>query len=181
MFSQVVEKGIELGLLEERHAGELFRLVDLNRSHLSQWLPWLEQHQGIEDALVFIRTALEQFSENNGFHAGIWVEGRLAGAIGVHRIDWANRLTSVGYWLDESLSGRGIMTKCCKAVLGSLFQEFELNRVEIRCATGNTKSCAIPERLGFTREGVIREGQWVEGRPLDLVVYSMLRREWKER
>jgi ribosomal-protein-serine acetyltransferase len=50
--------------------------------------------------------------------------------------------------------------------------------VEIRCATGNTRSCAIPERLGFSREGVLREAEWVNGRFLDLVVWSLLEQDY---
>jgi len=56
-----------------------------------------------------------------------------------------------------------------------------MHRVEIRCGTGNHRSCAVPERLGFTREGVLREAQWVSGRWVDLVVWGMLEQEWKGR
>ena len=61
-----------------------------------------------------------------------------------------------------------------------LFEDLELNRVEIRCATGNRRSCAIPRRLGFRKEGIIVQGQWVSGRPVDLAVYGILRSEWKK-
>jgi ribosomal-protein-serine acetyltransferase len=53
-----------------------------------------------------------------------------------------------------------------------------LNRVEIHCAAGNTKSAAIPRRLGFTLEGTIREGQFLNGRYHDTLLFSMLKREW---
>jgi len=59
------------------------------------------------------------------------------------------------------------------------FREFGLNRIEIRCATGNHRSCAIPKRLGFTREGVLRDAEWLYDHFLDLAVYGMLEREWK--
>jgi ribosomal-protein-serine acetyltransferase len=66
-------------------------------------------------------------------------------------------------------------------MLEYLFDELALHRVVIQCATGNVKSCAIPQRLGFTREGVARQGEWVNDRWLDLVVWSMLEEEWKQR
>ena len=53
-----------------------------------------------------------------------------------------------------------------------------MHRVEIRCATGNTRSCAIPQRLGFTRECVLREAEWVNDRFLDLVVWSLLEQDY---
>ena len=65
-------------------------------------------------------------------------------------------------------------------MLDYLFNELRLERMEIRCATGNTRSCAIPERLGFTREGVLRHGEWVNDRWVDLVVWGMLQEDWRD-
>jgi len=55
-----------------------------------------------------------------------------------------------------------------------------MNRVEIHCATGNTKSCAIPRRLGFHLDGTMREGQLLNGRAVDIHVFGLLAREWKK-
>ncbi|MEN1761147.1 GNAT family protein [Anoxynatronum sibiricum] len=54
-----------------------------------------------------------------------------------------------------------------------------LNRVEIRCATGNHKSRAIPQQLRFVAEGVLREAEWLYDHYVDHVVYAMLASEWK--
>ena len=58
--------------------------------------------------------------------------------------------------------------------------ELQFNRVEIRCATENTRSSAIPDRLRFTLEGVLRQVQLLHDRYVDLVVYSMLVEQWRE-
>ncbi|MGH9657717.1 MAG: GNAT family N-acetyltransferase [Bryobacteraceae bacterium] len=179
MFQRAVTGEIEIRLWEEHHAAELSAAVDRNRAYLREWLPWVDHHYSAADAAAFIRGALEQSARNDGFHAGIWVRGAIAGSIGVHRIDWSSRNTSIGYWLDQSAQGRGVVTACCRAVLDHLFGELNLHRVEIRCGEGNHKSCAIAERLGFTREGVLREAQRVGDRFIDLVVYGMLRRDWR--
>jgi ribosomal-protein-serine acetyltransferase len=71
------------------------------------------------------------------------------------------------------------MTRACRALLDSPFSELDLNRVEIQCAEQNRKSRAIPERLGFVQEGVIRQAEWIQGHFNDHVVYSMLRDEWR--
>ena len=59
-----------------------------------------------------------------------------------------------------------------------LFDDLALHRVTIQCGTGNQRSCAIPQRLGFTREGVMREAEWVNDRWVDLVVWGMLSPDW---
>jgi len=172
-----IEDDIELRLLEERHAEELFTLMNLNRQYLREWLPWLDNNRSIEDTEEFLRDSLEQFRINNGFQCGIWFQGELAGVIGYHKIDWVNRATSIGYWLGARFQGMGLMTKVCRVLIDYAFNELRLNRVEIRCAVENKKSRAIPERLGFKKEGVIRQAEWLYDRFVDHMVYGMLRSE----
>jgi len=179
IFSHRINETLELRLFDHRDAGVLFRLVERNREFLAEWLPWADHTVSEADVGSFIQQALEQHARNEGFHAGIWFGGELAGAIGIHRIDWNNLSTSIGYWLDRGHQGQGLVTAACRAVLSYLFDHLALDRVEIRCATGNKRSCAVPERLGFVREGVLRHGQRIRGRPVDLHVYSMLRDEWQ--
>ncbi|HEV2199074.1 MAG TPA: GNAT family protein [Bryobacteraceae bacterium] len=179
MFSASLRDGFELRLLEERHARPLFVAVEREREHLRPWLPWVEATHSEEDTLSFIRSVLAQFAENRGFAAGIWTGARLAGTIGVHRIDWLNRRVEIGYWLGREYEGRGIMTAACRAVVTHLFRELELHRVEIRCAVENAKSAAIAKRLGFALEGTLREAQLADGRYRDLLVFGMLRQDWK--
>ena|SRR2546423_259000 len=181
MFRLSVGGGLELRQFEEVHTDELFRVIDHNRAYLREWLPWVDGSRLPSDTRHFIRTAREQFENQDTISSGIWVDGQLAGAIGVHKIDWANRNTSIGYWLDAAQQGRGIMTRACRAMVDHVFREFGLHRLEIRCATGNERSCAIPHRLGFTREGVLRETQWLYDRFVDLVVWSMLDDDWRKR
>jgi len=93
-------------------------------------------------------------------------------------MDWANRAASVGYWLGEAHQGRGTMTKACSALTSHAFSGMGLHRIEIRCAVENRKSRAIPERLGFRNEGLIRDAEWLYDRFVDHVVYGMLETEW---
>jgi ribosomal-protein-serine acetyltransferase len=181
VFSHKLGENTELRLLEERHAQELTDLTDRNREYLRAWLPWVDTNRTVEDRKKFIRGALKQFAENNGFTAGIWHEGRLAGVIGYVSIDWDNRTTEVGYWLGEEYQGQGLVTAACRALVDHAFEELGLNRVSIACATENKKSCAIPERLGFRREGVVRQAEWLYDHFVDHVVYATLAGEWQTR
>lgn len=179
MFTWTIEPGLELRLLELRHAEDLFRLTDRSRNSLRQWLPWLDGIQEVEDTVRFIESTKKQYTANNGFQAGIWYDGELAGVIGFHALSWFNRSVSIGYWLDEFYRGQGIMTKACCAMVDHAFMDLHLNRVEIRAAVGNTLSRAIPERLGFVQEGIIRDAEWLYDHYVDHVIYSMLTKDWK--
>jgi ribosomal-protein-serine acetyltransferase len=174
-----IDDDTELRLLKKRHTEALFALMDQNRKYLREWLPWLDDNKSLADTKEFIKSSLEQFASNNGFQMGIWFQGNLAGVIGYHKIDWANRATSIGYWLGTSFQGMGLVTKACRVLVDYAFSELRLNRMEIRCAVENRKSRAIPERLGFREEGIIRQAEWLYDRFVDHVVYGMLIGEWQ--
>ena len=182
MFRASLRSGLDLGLLEERHAATVFALIDANREYLREWMPWVDATAAEDDTLAFIRASLEQFAANNGFAAGIWTGAgnsrAFAGVIGTHKINWLNRKVEIGYWVGQEFQGRGIVTAACRAVVTHLLIEMDLNRVEIHCATGNAKSCAIAKRLGFTLEGTLREAELCSGRYLDLHVFGMLKQDW---
>jgi ribosomal-protein-serine acetyltransferase len=179
VFSHRLTQDTKLRLLEERHAEELTNLTDRNREHLRAWLPWVDASRTLEDRKNFIRDALKQFAQNKGFTAGIWYEGSLAGVIGYFPIDWENRSTELGYWLGEEYQGKGLVTAACRALVDHAFGELGLNRVVISCATENEKSCAIPERLGFRREGIHRQAEWLYDHFVDHVTYAALASEWQ--
>jgi ribosomal-protein-serine acetyltransferase len=156
MFEATVEAGLVLRLLEPRHAEALFDLIDRNRDSLGYWFPWVEGTKTVADSRAFIRSQLQSFAQGDGFQLGIWLEGEYIGNIGFGYISQEFRCAEVGCWLAAEYRGRGVMTRTCRYFCGYLFDELELNRIEIRCAETNLKSRAIPERLGFTLEGKLR-------------------------
>jgi ribosomal-protein-serine acetyltransferase len=174
-----IDEETKLRIYEERHAQEVAELVDQNRAYLRQWLPWVDYSRTVEDSKAFIKNSLQQFAQNEGFQMGIWYKHELAGGIGYHPIDWADRKVEIGYWLGESFQGKGLMTKACRTLVTYAFDELGLNKVEIHCASGNIRSCAIPKRLGFIQEGTLREAEWLYDHFVDLVVFGMLAREWR--
>ena len=173
------DEGAELRLLEHHHAEELFALVSQNRSHLRRWLPEWDVQKSLDDCKKVIKSSLEQLAANSGFTLGIWWHGRLAGIVGTGNIDWENRSVMVGYWLGETFQGKGLVTGACRALVDYLFSELKLHRIEIRCATDNPKSCAVPKRLGFAKEGMLHQAQAFDDRFLDIEVYGLLAANWR--
>ncbi|HEY3272725.1 MAG TPA: GNAT family protein [Methanocella sp.] len=178
MFGCDIGQDTWLRPLELRHAEEVFRLADRNRARLRQWLPWVDSTLTVDDTWEFIRHSLEQLAKGESLAAGIWHEGSFAGVVSFVGINPAARSAMIGYWLGPEYEGKGIMTRACEALIDYGFGELGLNRIVIRAATENQRSQAIPQRLGFTREGVERQSEWLNDHFLDMVVYSMLRSEW---
>jgi ribosomal-protein-serine acetyltransferase len=173
-----VGEASHLRLLTEDDAPELHALIEANRPRLARWLPWAAA-QTAEDTSAFIRRTRTQLAENDGFQAAVVCGERIAGVIGYTTVEWDNRATGLGYWLGEEFQGRGTMTGAARVLTNHALGAWELNRVEIRGATENRRSRAIPERLGFQEEGTLRKAQRIGSRYVDLVVYSMLASDWR--
>lgn len=86
-FTLPLDAQSELSLFEEAHGAELFHLIEGDRGHLRQWLPWVDYETSIEDSRRFVRHSLQRYLNNEGFELGIHYQGRLAGVIGLHTVD----------------------------------------------------------------------------------------------
>jgi ribosomal-protein-serine acetyltransferase len=172
-------EGRALRPLDDADAEELFALIDANRAHLAHWMPFVGQTRGAADSLAFVRAARRQYEENRGMQLALVQGEQIIGVAGFHAIDWARRSTSIGYWLAADRQGAGTMTTAVSALLDHAFDRWELTRVEIRAGVANRRSRAIPERLGFREEGVLRAAERIGTRVIDHVVYVMTAREWQ--
>ena len=175
-----IDEEITLKMLNAKNAEELYNITNRSRAYLREWLPWLDYTKSADDSLQFIMNNFQLYAERKSVTAGIFYKGALAGVAGYNTIDWTNKIAYIGYWLDIEHQGKGIMTRVVRALIDHAFNEYDLNRVDIRAASGNMKSQAIPKRLGLTQEGVLRQCEWLYDHFVDHAVYSMLRADWEE-
>jgi ribosomal-protein-serine acetyltransferase len=166
--------GVEVRMLEPDDTEEVYAVVQADRERLKARMPWAEGAT-IETTRAFIEANVA----SKGMDAlGIYVDGAFAGGIGI-RPDELERDAEIGYWIASTHEGRGLVTRACRALIDHAFDELELHRITIRVAPDNARSRAIPERLGFTQEGVMREAGRTALGHNDLVVYGLLDREWR--
>jgi len=174
-----VTSEIELRAFTLADSAILFATIERNREWLRRWLPWVREGYSIEDTRAFLADCENANASGISLTTGIWFSGKFCGAIGLHKIDLMHRSTSIGYWIDADFSGKGIMTSACRAMVSEGFMTYGIHRIEIRCATGNTASCAIPRRLGFQEEGLLREAEWLYDHWVDLKLFATLKNMWK--
>ena len=178
-FSMRLDATVTLAALRARDAESLFSLIDGNRAHLRQWLPFVDDAQDATDTQRFILDVSRLADEGRGMAAAIWDDGSLAGVIGLMEINQRNRNTEIGYWLGAEHQGRGLVTRSCAALVSYAFEAMGLHRVEMYCAPDNARSRRVPERLGFVTEGTLRDAEWLYDHYVDNVLYSMLSTEWR--
>ena len=105
----------------------------------------------------------------------------LVGTCTLFRLDEQNRRAEVGYALIRARWGQGLMHEALTAVLDLAFGPMRLHRVEADIDPRNTASIRALERLGFAREGLLRERWQVGGEITDSLIMGLLRGEWRAR
>lgn len=180
MFVHKIDEELSLKLIEIKDAERVFELMDNSREYLRQWLSWVDTIIKEEDMVRFLKMFLHGYAENRSLKTTILYKGEIVGLAGLDPINWSINTASIGYWLGEEFQGNGIMTRVVKALTDYAFTEMKLNKVEIHAVVENKKSRGIPERLGFVKEGCIRQAEYLSGNYFDVVVYGKLADEWTD-
>jgi Acetyltransferases, including N-acetylases of ribosomal proteins len=179
MFSLQIDKKLRLELPEPDHAEAVNKMVRENLLRLQEWMPWSVDDYSVKHATEWIQRTTDALAKDGSFNALILLDGEIVGTIGFHNLDITNKHAAIGYWIDQHYEGKGIITRCTSALIEYLFSEVGLNRIQINCHVENRRSRAVPERLGFTLEGIQREVEFLNGNFCDWAVYSLIKSEWK--
>lgn len=180
MFAYSMAEQSDMKPLEPLHTEELYALTEKNRPFLESWFAWIEHVRTPYDTRVYIDEMARRRKLGEGYGFGLFHAGRLCGVAELTGIASPDRSCRLGFWLCEADQGKGRMTQACGALTDYAIDTCGLNRVEIRVSAENARARAVPERLGYTMEGVARQAKLRNGRFVDMAVYSMLAEEWSE-
>ena len=173
-----IDQNVRLEQTAVKHAEGLLEAINSSREQLSEFLSWVPNMQSVGDLIAYIRKCEQLYEQGFEVSFVIMLDDQPVGRIGLHYLNAFNQSAAIGYWLAESAQGKGIMVRSCKALIDYGVKELTLHRIEIKAATLNLKSQAIPRKLGFQKEGILRQSEKVNGKFLDLVLYSLLHEEW---
>lgn len=169
-FTDIIHDDIMLRQIEHCHAMSIFDQVEASRDCLQRWLPWVDTTTSVADIDAFITTSNHRYDEDGSVTAIISWRSHISGIVSL--INRTEGTYEVGYWLSVNYQGHGIMTTAVQLMVDYAFAVLHAKCVEIRVQPTNTKSRAIPERLGFT---IIRIDHI---QAIEMVVYSMTLCHW---
>jgi RimJ/RimL family protein N-acetyltransferase len=106
-------------------------------------------------------------------------DGALVGTFSLFALDEQSRRAEIGYALASSAWGQGYAHEAGRAVIRHAFGVLGLNRLEADIDPRNEASARVLERLGFRREGLLRERWIVAGEVSDSALYGLLRKDWR--
>jgi ribosomal-protein-alanine N-acetyltransferase len=104
--------------------------------------------------------------------------GHFVGMVNDHARQPWNRGPALGWILVPRFQGLGLMREAVAAVLPHCFGALDTHRIEAEIEPENTRSARFAERLGFRREGLLRDRLFVAGKPRSIQMYGLLRSAW---
>ncbi len=168
--------GVQLRWLEPADLPVLQRLFGDDEVVRFMALSRLETRAQAE---VFLESIVEGFLEGSLYQWGLEAGGQLVGTCTLAGIDRDNRHAEIGFALERAHRGRGLMARATRTLLGFSFRFLALHRIEADVDPRNTASIRLLEKLGFAREGLLRERYREQDGYQDALIYGLLAREWQ--
>jgi ribosomal-protein-serine acetyltransferase len=168
--------GCRIRAYEAGDAGALWEAARESVGETFRWLPWCHAGYSLADANEWIGSRAPLAADGREYaFAVVGEDGRFLGGCGLNQINRIHRFANLGYWVRSAARRRGVATEAVRQVAEFAFRTTDLVRLEIVCAVGNDASQRVAERAGALREGVLRRRLWLHGRPVDAVLYSLVR------
>lgn len=174
----IIDSEIELRQLELSDSIDIFNTINSQRIYLGKYLPFVAFTKQVEDTDGFVNSIVNAPKDKYEYTFTIRKHGKFIGLIGLKSSDLINKITEIGYWISQESQKKGIVTKSVEKLCVFAFENKGFNRIQIKCAVGNSDSANIPKRLGFKFEGIERDGELLTGNVFtDLEVYSKLKND----
>ena len=132
-----------------------------------------------EEALAHIAMIDSKINANEGINWAITIKGdpRLIGIIGHYRIKPEHFRAEIGYMILPEFNGKGIVTEAVCKVIQYGFEVMNLHSIEAVIDPNNLASAKVLEKNGFVKEAHLKENEFYDGRILDSVIYSILKKK----
>ena len=136
-----------------------FDAMSASYEHLHAWMDWMREPPTLEGQRAWDEFRGFGWPDETGFNYGIFdaADGSVLGAIGIHdRIGLGG--VEIGYWCHVAHTGKGVITRAARALTQIVLELDGIERVEIRCDEANTRSAAVPRRLGYRLDRIEDDG-----------------------
>ncbi|MEV1247388.1 GNAT family protein [Nonomuraea sp. NPDC049750] len=173
------DDGAELRPLEPWRAAEFLAHMDRGREFIGQHIALPDVVTDLESSRSYLRAYAEKAAADVGRIYGIWTDGKLVGGVLFRTMNIEHGTAEVGCWLEPAAAGKGLVTRAARVIIDWAVEERGIHRVEWIVSAENAASVAVAQRLGMTKDGVLRESYAYRGKRLDMEVWSVLAPEWR--
>lgn len=163
-------------------ARTIFRVINSNREHLKKWFEWEASTKKVKDTLNYLSENDKRAKKSDKIEYGIYVEDKYIGNISAFNIDTKNKSVEFGYWISSKFTRKGYVTEAVKILEKEFFENFNFNRIKIKCDEKNIASQGVAKKCGYKLEGTFRQDAFIESqnRFRNTKVFSKLKSEYKK-
>jgi [ribosomal protein S5]-alanine N-acetyltransferase len=131
-----------------------------------------------EEALEHIKMIQNKIEKNEGINWAITLKDnpKLIGIIGHYRMRWEHFRSEIGYMLLPEYHGKGIITEAIQLMIDYGFNQMGMHSLEGIIDPANTASARVLEKNGFVKEAHFIENEFYDGKFLDTVIYSLVKK-----
>ena len=172
IFPDLHKTRLDLVEIRQEHLEDIFKLFsDCRVTRFYNVVVLTEQ----SEAQKYIDWFSNRFADKAGIRWGISLKGQnhIIGTIGFNNFTSRHR-ANVGYDLQAEFWNKGYGTEVLTAVISFGFKELDINRIEAEVMQGNTASEQVLTKLGFTKEGVLRQWMYWNGKHYNMAMFSLL-------
>lgn len=160
-----VDENISIIEAEVKYAEAIYEELDVSSEDLKDWLPFAED--------ATLESTIDYISNNKA--NVILYQGNPVGMTGIADANLEEGWCELGYWLSSNHTGKGIVTKCCRAMMDYCFNVLKCDTVIIKCDKKNKKSAAVAERLGYD-EKTETSNELYQGKIRDTLIHKFYRK-----
>ncbi|MFI1869338.1 GNAT family N-acetyltransferase [Streptomyces jumonjinensis] len=174
------DESAELRPLEPWQAEEFLAHMDRGREYIGEYIGLPDVVADLDSARGYLQQYADRQAADSGRLYGIWLAGTLVGGVLFRTFDAAAGTCEAGCWLEPAAVGRGLITRAARVIIDWAVVERGIHRVEWVVSSENGASVKVAERLGMTRDGVLRQSYAYRGVRHDMEVWSVLGPEWRK-
>ncbi|WP_437399094.1 GNAT family N-acetyltransferase [Flagellimonas lutimaris] len=167
-----------LRLLKASDLDAFFHLMKNNQNRLENFFAGIVAKTQTIDTTKRFLDDVEQKIKNKAYFPYIIIDvdsGTIAGFIDLKNIDWNIPKTEMGLFIDVQYEGKGIAAKAFYLVCQHCFEQHGFHKLFLRTHPTNTSAIAIAEKIGFKKEGLLRDDyRTTSGNLVDLLYYGLL-------
>ncbi len=173
---RIITERLVIRCWQPRDAQLLKEAIDASLDHLRPWMEWaLNEPTSLQEKIDRLRKFRGQFDLDQDYVYGIFGsdENQVIGGTGLH-LSVGEKAREIGYWIHRDFINRGLASEAAAALTRVAFEIDQVDRVEIHCDPNNSRSAAIPQKLGFAHETTLKRRLFNEqGKARDTMIWSI--------
>ncbi len=173
---QLVDRLITLRPYQSTDSVSVFSAARESFQELSPFMPWCHPDYSVDDSTKWIEMSSRNWDEGIAYEFAITDsrDGSYLGGCGLNHINMADRVANLGYWVRTSHARQGVATKAALLLSQFGFRELKLNRIEILIAIDNQASRRVAEKVGATKEGILKNRLLLQDKVHDAMMFSLI-------